>query len=49
MSVRPLTPVEVAGAVPVAVDALTDALHALLDERRLVRENGLLKIREENK
>ena len=49
VSVRPLTPVEVAGAVPVAVDALTDALHALLDERRLVRENGLLKIREENK
>ena len=44
VSARPLTPAEVSEAVPVSADALAEALRSLLDERRLVRENGLLKM-----
>ena len=44
VSARPLTPAEVSEAVPVPADALAEALRDLLDERRLVRENGLLKM-----
>ena len=44
VSARPMTPAEVSEAVPVPADALAEALRDLLDERRLVRENGLLKM-----
>ena len=49
VSTAPMTSAEVSEAVPVAVDALAEALHDLLDERLLFRENGLLKMQEKNK
>ena len=49
VSVRPMTPAEVSEAVPVATDALTEALRDLLDEKRLISENGLLAMQEGKK
>ena len=49
VAARPLTPAQMLEAVAVDKDMLADILHDLLDERCLVSENGLLKLREGTK
>ncbi len=49
VSARPMTPAEVSEAVPASVDALAEALRDLLDEKRLISENGLLTMQEGNR
>ena len=49
VAARPLTPAQMLEAVAVDKEMLADILHDLLDERCLVSENGLLKLREGTK
>ena len=49
VSAHPMTPAEVSEAVPVSTDALAEALRDLLDEKRLISENGLLSMQEGNR
>ncbi len=49
VAARPLTPAQMLEAVGVGKDMLAAILHDLLDERCLVSENGLLKLREGTK
>ena len=49
VSAHPMTPAEVSEAVPASVDALAEALRDLLDEKRLISENGLLSMQEGNR